>query len=198
MKNAANAARLGGGQKRRIDAQHGRGKLTARERIELLLDEGSFEEFDMFVSHRCTEFGMEKQKPAGDGVVTGWGTINGRMVYVCSARISPCLVARCRKRTRRKSARSWIWPMQNGAPIIGINDSGGARIQEGVASLAGYAEVFQRNITGVGRGASDQRDHGPLCGWCGVQPGDDRLYLHGEGLLLHVCHRPGRGEDRDE
>ncbi|WP_171235480.1 acyl-CoA carboxylase subunit beta [Ruegeria sp. HKCCA6837] len=141
-------ARLGGGQ-RRIDAQHSRGKLTARERIELLLDESSFEEFDMFVSHRCTEFGMENQKPAGDGVVTGWGTINGRMVYVFSQDFT-VFGGSLSETHAQKICKIMDMAVQNGAPIIGINDSGGARIQEGVASLAGYAEVFQRNITASG------------------------------------------------
>jgi len=141
-------ARLGGGQKR-IDAQHGRGKLTARERIELLLDEGSFEEFDMFVTHRCTDFGMENQKPAGDGVVTGWGTINGRMIYVFSQDFT-VFGGSLSETHAQKICKIQDMAMQNGAPLIGINDSGGARIQEGVASLAGYAEVFQRNILASG------------------------------------------------
>jgi len=101
-------ARLGGGQKR-IDAQHAKGKLTARERLEVLLDEGSFEEFDMYVTHRATDFGMAGQKVAGDGVVTGWGTSTAGW-SMCSPRTSPCLAARCRRRTRRRSARSWTWP----------------------------------------------------------------------------------------
>ena len=142
------AARLGGGQKR-IDAQHGRGKLTARERIDLLLDEGSFEEFDMFVSHRCNDFGMENQKPAGDGVVTGWGTINGRMVYVFSQDFT-VFGGSLSETHAQKICKIQDMAIQNGAPIIGINDSGGARIQEGVASLAGYAEVFQRNVLASG------------------------------------------------
>jgi propionyl-CoA carboxylase beta chain len=141
-------ARLGGGQKR-IDAQHGRGKLTARERIELLLDEGSFEEFDMFVAHRCTDFGMEQQKPAGDGVITGWGTINGRMVYVFSQDFT-VFGGSLSETHAQKICKIQDMAIQNGAPVIGINDSGGARIQEGVASLAGYAEVFQRNIMASG------------------------------------------------
>ena len=141
-------ARLGGGQKR-IDAQHGRGKLTARERVELLLDEGSFEEFDMFVTHRCTDFGMEKQKPAGDGVVTGWGTINGRLVYVFSQDFT-VFGGSLSETHAQKICKIQDMAIQNGAPVIGINDSGGARIQEGVASLAGYAEVFQRNIDASG------------------------------------------------
>jgi len=141
-------ARLGGGQKR-IDAQHGRGKLTARERIDLLLDEGSFEEFDMFVTHRCTDFGMEQQKPAGDGVVTGWGTINGRLVYVFSQDFT-VFGGSLSETHAQKICKIQDMAIQNGAPVIGINDSGGARIQEGVASLAGYAEVFQRNIEASG------------------------------------------------
>ena len=141
-------ARLGGGQKR-IDAQHGRGKLTARERVDLLLDEGSFEEFDMFVTHRCTEFGMENQKPAGDGVVTGWGTINGRLVYVFSQDFT-VLGGSVSETHAKKICKIMDMAVQNGAPVIGINDSGGARIQEGVDSLAGYGDVFQRNITASG------------------------------------------------
>ncbi len=141
-------ARLGGGQ-RRIDAQHARGKLTARERIELLLDEGSFEEFDMFVAHRCTDFGMEQQRPYGDGVVTGWGTINGRMVYVFSQDFT-VFGGSLSETHAQKICKIMDMAVQNGAPVIGINDSGGARIQEGVASLAGYAEVFQRNIMASG------------------------------------------------
>ena len=141
-------ARLGGGQKR-IDAQHARGKLTARERVELLLDEGSFEEYDMFVTHRCTDFGMQGNKPAGDGVVTGWGTINGRMVYVFSQDFT-VLGGSVSATHAMKICKIMDMAVQNGAPVIGINDSGGARIQEGVDSLAGYGEVFQRNIMASG------------------------------------------------
>ncbi len=141
-------ARLGGGQNR-IDAQHARGKLTARERIDLLLDEGSFEEFDMFVTHRCTDFGMDAQKPAGDGVVTGWGTINGRLVYVFSQDFT-VFGGSLSQTHAQKICKIQDMAIQNGAPVIGINDSGGARIQEGVDSLAGYAEVFQRNIEASG------------------------------------------------
>jgi propionyl-CoA carboxylase beta chain len=141
-------ARLGGGQQR-IDAQHAKGKLTARERIEILLDEGSFEEFDMFVVHRCEDFGMPDQRPAGDGVVTGWGTINGRMVYVFSQDFT-VFGGSLSETHAQKICKIMDMAMQNGAPVIGINDSGGARIQEGVASLAGYAEVFQRNVLASG------------------------------------------------
>ncbi|MRX50073.1 methylmalonyl-CoA carboxyltransferase [Paracoccus sp. S-4012] len=142
------AARLGGGQKR-IDAQHARGKLTARERLELLLDEGSFEEFDMFVRHRSTEFGMEADRPYGDGVVTGWGTINGRMVYVFSQDFT-VFGGSLSETHAQKICKIMDMALQNGAPVIGLNDSGGARIQEGVASLAGYADVFQRNVLASG------------------------------------------------
>ncbi|MGL4279193.1 MAG: acyl-CoA carboxylase subunit beta [Albidovulum sp.] len=141
-------ARKGGGQKR-IDAQHARGKLTARERIELLLDDGSFEEFDMFVAHRATDFGMQAERPAGDGVVTGWGTVNGRMVYVFSQDFT-VFGGSLSETHAQKICKIMDMAMQNGAPVIGLNDSGGARIQEGVASLAGYADVFQRNIMASG------------------------------------------------
>ncbi len=141
-------ARLGGGQ-RRIDSQHAKGKLTARERIEVLLDEGSFEEFDMFKAHRCTEFGMEKIQYPGDGVVTGWGTINGRMVYVYSQDFT-VFGGSLSETHAEKICKVQEMAVRNGAPIIGISDSGGARIQEGVASLAGYAEVFQNNVLASG------------------------------------------------
>ena len=141
-------ARLGGGEKR-IEAQHKKGKLTARERVELLLDEGSFEEFDMFKTHRCTDFGMDESKPYGDGVVTGWGTVNGRMVYVFSQDFT-VFGGSLSETHAEKICKIMDMAVQNGAPVIGINDSGGARIQEGVASLAGYADVFQRNIMASG------------------------------------------------
>ena len=142
------AARQGGGT-RRIEAQHGRGKLTARERIDLLVDEGSFEEFDMFKAHRCTDFGMESQRPYGDGVITGWGTINGRLVYVFSQDFT-VFGGSLSETHAEKICKIMDMAVRNGAPVIGLNDSGGARIQEGVASLAGYAEVFQRNIEASG------------------------------------------------
>ncbi|WP_349436770.1 acyl-CoA carboxylase subunit beta [Pararhizobium sp. A13] len=141
-------ARLGGGQKR-IDAQHAKGKLTARERIEVLLDEGSFEEYDMYVTHRAVDFGMESQKVAGDGVVTGWGTINGRQVYVFSQDFT-VLGGSLSETHAQKICKIMDMAVRNGAPVIGLNDSGGARIQEGVASLAGYAEVFRRNAEASG------------------------------------------------
>jgi len=142
------AARQGGGQNR-IDAQHNKGKLTARERLELLLDQDSFEEWDMFVEHRCTEFGMADQKIPGDGVVTGYGTINGRLVFVFSQDFT-VFGGSLSEAHAEKICKVMDQAMKVGAPVIGINDSGGARIQEGVASLGGYAEVFQRNVMASG------------------------------------------------
>ena len=141
-------AALGGGQKR-IDAQHKRGKLTARERIDLLLDEGSFEEWDTFVEHRCTDFGMADKKIPGDGVVTGYGTINGRVVFVFSQDFT-VFGGSLSEAHAEKICKVMDHAMKVGAPVIGLNDSGGARIQEGVASLGGYAEVFQRNVMASG------------------------------------------------
>jgi len=142
------AARLGGGQSR-IEAQHAKGKLTARERIELLLDAGSFEEWDMFVEHRCTDFGMADQKVPGDGVVTGHGTINGRLVFLFSQDFT-VFGGSLSEAHAEKICKVMDHAMRVGAPVIGLNDSGGARIQEGVASLGGYAEVFQRNVLASG------------------------------------------------
>jgi propionyl-CoA carboxylase beta chain len=161
-------ARLGGGQ-RRIDAQHSKGKLTARERIELLLDEGSFEEFDMFVAHRCTDFGMEEDRPAGDGVVTGWGTVNGRMVYVFSQDFT-VMGGSVSETHGQKICKIMDMAIQNGAPVIGLNDSGGARIQEGVASLAAYGEVFQRNIMASGVVPQISMIMGPCAGGAVYSP----------------------------
>lgn len=141
-------SRLGGGTKR-IDSQHAKGKLTARERIDLLLDEGSFEELDMFVTHRLNDFGLENEKYLGDGVVTGFGTIDGRLVYVYSQDFT-VLGGSLSETNAQKICKVMDMAMKNGAPIIGLNDSGGARIQEGVLSLAGYAEIFQRNIEASG------------------------------------------------
>ncbi len=141
-------ARLGGG-KARIEAQHARGKLTARERIELLLDEGSFEEFDMFVEHRCTDFGMADSKFPGDGVVTGWGTVNGRIVYVF-AKDFTVFGGSLSETHARKITKIQDMAIKTRAPIIGLFDAGGARIQEGVAALGGYGEVFQRNVLASG------------------------------------------------
>ena len=139
---------LGGGEKR-IEAQHAKGKKTARERIALLLDEGSFEEFDMFVQHRCTNFGMEKQHFDGDGVVTGCGTVNGRPVYVFAQDFT-VTGGSLSKTMSEKICKVMDMAVKNGAPCVGLNDSGGARIQEGIDALAGYGEIFERNILSSG------------------------------------------------
>ena len=141
-------ARAGGGEKR-VAAQHAKGKLTARERIELLLDEGSFEEYDMFVAHRTTEFGMANNRPPGDGVITGWGTVNGRQIYVYSQDFT-VLGGSVSETHGKKICKIMDMAMKNGAPVVGLNDSGGARIQEGVDALAAYADIFQRNIEASG------------------------------------------------
>ncbi|EFO29224.1 propionyl-CoA carboxylase beta chain [Roseibium sp. TrichSKD4] len=148
LENRRETARLGGGQ-RRIDSQHSKGKLTARERIEILLDEGSFEEFDMFKRHRCTDFGMDEQHIPGDGVVTGWGTVNGRTVYVFSKDFT-VFGGSLSETHAEKIIKLQDMALRNRAPIIGLFDAGGARIQEGVAALGGYGEVFSRNVQASG------------------------------------------------
>jgi propionyl-CoA carboxylase beta chain len=148
LENKRGLARLGGGQKR-IDTQHRKGKLSARERIELLLDPGTFEEWDMFVEHRCKDFGMGEQTIPGDGVVIGYGTIDGRLVFVFSQDFT-VFGGSLSEAHAEKICKIMDQAIRAGAPIIGLNDSGGARIQEGVASLAGYAEVFQRNVDASG------------------------------------------------
>lgn len=161
-------AKLGGGQKR-IDVQHSKGKMTARERVELLLDEGSFEEFDMFVTHSCTDFGMESQVFLGDGVVTGHGTIDGRVVYVYSQDFT-VFGGSLSEGFAKKICKIMDQAMKVGAPVIGINDSGGARIQEGVRSLAGYAEIFERNILASGVIPQISAVFGPCAGGAVYSP----------------------------
>jgi methylmalonyl-CoA decarboxylase subunit alpha len=161
-------ARLGGGQKR-IDRQHESGKYTARERIEILLDEGSFEEYDMFVNHRCTNFDMDKKQYPGDGVVTGHGTIDGRVVYVFAQDFT-VFGGSLSETYAQKICKIMDQAMKMGAPLIGINDSGGARIQEGVMSLAGYAEIFQRNILASGVIPQISAIFGPCAGGAVYSP----------------------------
>ena len=139
---------LGGGAAR-IEAQHKKGKLTARERISLLLDEGTFHEIDAFVTHRSNDFGMEKQQILGDGVVTGYGKINGRFVYVFSQDFT-VFGGSLSETHAEKICKVMDLAVQNGAPVIGLNDSGGARIQEGVVSLGGYADIFYKNVQSSG------------------------------------------------
>src|SRR3569623_334971 len=181
------SARLGGGQ-RRIDAQHGKGKLTARERLDVLLDPGSFEEYDMFVTPRAVEFGMDETVIPGDGVVTGWGTINGRMVFVFSQDFT-VFGGSLSETHAQKICKIMDLAVQNGAPVIGLNASGGARIQEGVASLGGYAEVFQRNVLASGVVPQISLIMGPCAGGAVYSPAmtdfifmvKDSSYMFGTG-----------------
>ena len=161
-------ARMGGGQKR-IDAQHAKGKLTARERLLVLFDEGSFEELDMFVEHNCVDFDMQDQVVPGDGVVTGSGTINGRLVYAFSQDFT-VFGGSLSERHAEKICKVMDTAMKVGAPVIGLNDSGGARIQEGVASLGGYAEVFQRNVLASGVAPQLSLIMGPCAGGAVYSP----------------------------
>ncbi len=161
-------ARLGGGEKR-IESQHQKGKYTARERLAMLLDEGSFEEFDMFVEHRCNNFGMEKTKFLGDGVVTGYGTIDGRLVYVFAQDFTVS-GGSLSEMMAQKICKVMDQAMKMGAPVIGINDSGGARIQEGINALAGYAEIFQRNILASGVVPQISGIFGPCAGGAVYSP----------------------------
>ena len=159
---------MGGGQKR-IDSQHQKGKLTARERIDLLLDEGSFEEFDMFVTHRCNDFGLEQQTYYSDGVITGYGTIDGRLVYVFAQDFT-VFGGSLSLAYAEKICKVMDKALKMGAPVIGLNDSGGARIQEGVNSLAGYAEIFQRNIMASGVVPQISGIFGPCAGGAVYSP----------------------------
>ena len=161
-------ARLGGGEKR-IEAQHAKGKKTARERLAMLLDPGSFEEYDMFMHHRCTNFGMEKEHPDGDGVVTGCGTIGGRLVYVFAQDFT-VNGGSLSKTMSEKITKIQDMAMRNGAPCIGLNDSGGARIQEGIDSLAGFAEIFERNILSSGVVPQISGIFGPCAGGAVYSP----------------------------
>ncbi|MDL2320046.1 acyl-CoA carboxylase subunit beta [Alistipes sp. OttesenSCG-928-B03] len=172
-------AKLGGGQKR-IDSQHAKGKYTARERIEMLLDEGSFEEFDMFVQHRCHNFGLENENYYGDGVVAGYGTIDGRLVYVFSQDFT-VFGGSLSETFANKICKVMDMAMKNGAPVIGINDSGGARIQEGVNALAGYTEIFQRNILASGVVPQISAVFGPCAGGAVYSPALTDFILMSKG-----------------
>ena len=161
-------AKLAGGQAR-IDAQHEKGKLTARERLALLLDEGSFEEFDMFVTHRCTNFGMDKSHPYGDGVVTGRGTIGGRTVFVYAQDFTVS-GGSLSKTMSEKICKVMDMAVAAGAPVIGLNDSGGARIQEGIDALAGYGDIFEHNILASGVVPQISGIFGPCAGGAVYSP----------------------------
>ena len=197
------AAALGGGQ-RRIDAQHGKGKLTARERLALLLDEGSFEEFDAFVQHRCTNFGMEAQHIDGDGVVTGQGTIDGRLVFVFAQDFT-VNGGSLSKTMSEKICKVMDLAMKVGAPVIGLNDSGGARIQEGIDALAGYGEIFERNILSSGVVPQISAIMGPCAGGAVYSPaltdftlmvkGTSYMFLTGPGVVKSVTGEEVSQED---
>jgi acetyl-CoA carboxylase carboxyltransferase component len=178
-------AKTGGGEKR-IESQHRKGKLTARERIELLLDDGSFEEFDMFVTHHSTEFGLDRQRFLTDGVVTGHGTIDGRVVYVYAQDFT-IFGGSLSETFAQKICKVMDQAMKVGAPIIGINDSGGARIQEGVKSLAGYAEIFQRNIMASGVVPQISAIFGPCAGGAVYSPAlTDFILMSKENSYMFV------------
>ena len=197
------AARLGGGEKR-IAAQHSKGKLTARERLEVLLDEGTFEEWDMFVEHRCTDFGMQDTKIPGDGVVTGYGMINGRLVFVFSQDFTVYGGALSESHAE-KICKIMDQAMKVGAPVIGLNDSGGARIQEGVASLGGYAEVFQRNVMASGVVPQISMIMGPSAGGAVYSPAltdfifmvkdSSYMFVTGPDVVKTVTHEEVSAEE---
>ncbi|MFD2234383.1 acyl-CoA carboxylase subunit beta [Phaeospirillum tilakii] len=203
LEEKRNRARLGGGTKR-IASQHAKGKLTARERIELLLDPGSFEEWDMFVEHRCHDFGMEAQSIPGDGVVTGYGTINGRLVFLFSQDFT-VFGGSLSEAHAEKICKIMDKAVQVGAPVIGLNDSGGARIQEGVASLAGYAEVFQRNVLASGVVPQISLIMGPCAGGAVYSPAmtdfifmvkdSSYMFVTGPDVVKTVTHETVTAEE---
>ena len=197
------AARLGGGRKR-VEAQHAKGKLTARERLEVLLDPGSFEEWDMFVEHRSADFGMAEQKVPGDGVVTGFGTIDGKLVFVFSQDFT-VFGGSLSEAHAEKICKIMDQAMKVGAPVIGLNDSGGARIQEGVASLGGYAEVFQRNVLASGVVPQISLIMGPCAGGAVYSPAmtdfifmvkdSSYMFVTGPDVVKTVTHEVVTAED---
>lgn len=189
-------ATLGGGQQR-IEAQHAKGKMTARERLDILLDEGSFEEFDMFKLHRCTDFSMEKKQFMGDGVVTGYGTIDGRLVYVYAQDFT-VHGGSLSETHAEKICKVMDLAIKNGAPVIGLNDSGGARIQEGIEALAGYSEIFLRNVMASGVVPQISVILGPCAGGAVYSPaltdfvvmvkGNSYMFLTGPKVVKSVTH----------
>ena len=196
-------AQLGGGEKR-IESQHKKGKLTARERLHFLMDEGSFEEIGMFVTHRSTEFGLDKEKYLGDGVVTGYGTINGRLVYVFSQDFT-VFGGSLSETHAEKICRIMDLAMQNGAPLIGLNDSGGARIQEGVVSLGGYADIFYRNTRASGVIPQISAIMGPCAGGAVYSPAitdfimmvenTSYMFVTGPNVVKTVTHEEVTSEE---
>ena len=196
-------ALLGGGEKR-IAAQHKKGKLTARERINILLDEGSFEEIGMFVSHRCTDFGMENEQYLGDGVVTGYGTVNGRLIYVFSQDFT-VFGGSLSETHAEKICKIMDMAMENGAPVIGLNDSGGARIQEGVVSLGGYADIFYKNTRASGVIPQLSAIMGPCAGGAVYSPAitdfilmveqSSYMFVTGPNVVKTVTHEEVTSEE---
>ena len=203
LKQKNKEALLGGGEKR-IEAQHKKGKLTARERLELLLDEGSFEEIGKFVTHRSRDFGMEKEVYAGDGVVTGYGTVNGRTVYVYSQDFT-VFGGSLSETHAEKIVKIMDLAMQNGAPIVGLNDSGGARIQEGVVSLGGYADIFYRNVKASGVVPQLSAIMGPCAGGAVYSPAitdfilmvehTSYMFVTGPNVVKTVTHETVTSEE---
>ena len=203
LENKRDLARMGGGQKR-IDTQHSKGKLTARERIHLLLDENSFEEWDMFVEHRCHDFGMEKARVPGDGVVTGYGTIASRPAFVYSQDFT-VLGGSLSETHAAKICKIMDQAIKTGIPLVGLNDSGGARIQEGVASLGGYAEVFQRNVLASGVVPQISLVMGPCAGGAVYSPaitdfifmveGSSYMFVTGPDVVKTVTHEDLTAEE---
>ena len=190
------AAKLGGGEER-IQVQHEKGKMTARERLELLLEKGSFRELDVFVTHNCSDFGLEHQKYAGDGVVTGYGTVDGRLVYVYAQDFT-VFGGSVGPSHAQKICKIMDMAMKNGAPIIGLNDGGGARIQEGVRSLAGYADIFYRNVMASGVVPQISVIMGPCAGGAVYSPaltdfiimtkGTSHMVVTGPDVVRTVTH----------
>ena len=203
LEKRTKAAKLGGGEDR-IKKQHAKGKLTARERLEILLDQDSFQEWDMFVEHRAVDFGMEEQKIPGDGVVTGYGKINGRLVYVFSQDFT-VFGGSLSEAHAEKICKVMDHAVRNGAPLIGLNDSGGARIQEGVVSLGGYAEVFQRNVLASGVVPQISLVMGPCAGGAVYSPAmtdfivmvEDSSYMFvtGPNVVKTVTHEEVTAEE---
>ncbi len=203
LSNLNDEAELGGGQKR-IDAQHGKGKLTARERLSLLLDEGSFEEIGRLVTHRATDFDLDKQKVLGDGGVTGYGKIHGRLVYVFSQDFT-VMGGSLSETYAEKICKVMDLAMQSGAPVIGLNDSGGARIQEGVVSLAGYADIFYRNTLASGVIPQISAVMGPCAGGAVYSPaitdfimmveGTSYMFVTGPNVVKTVTHEEVTSEE---
>ena len=196
-------ALIGGGEKR-IDAQHDKGKLTARERIHFLMDEGSFEELGMLVTHRSTNFGLDKQKFLGDGVVTGYGTIDGRLIYVYAQDFT-VMGGSLAEAHAEKICKIMDMAMKNGAPIIGLNDSGGARIQEGVVSLGGYADIFYRNTRASGVVPQLSAIMGPCAGGAVYSPAltdfimmvenTSYMFVTGPNVVKTVTHEEVTAEE---